>query len=52
MIGQKEDNDLEDCSFLSGECIVSSVLSRGDKNLKSWLDQWYSPQGTSVTAPC
>ena len=34
MIGQKEDKDPEDCFFLSGECVVSSVLSHGDKNLK------------------
>ena len=52
MIGQKEDKDPEDCSFLLGECVVSLVLSHGDKILKRWPDQWYSPRGTSVTAPC
>ena len=43
MIGQKEDKDPEDCFFLSGECVVSSVLSCCNKNVKQQTDQRYSP---------
>ena len=28
--------------YISGECVISSVLSRCSKNLKQWMDQCYS----------
>jgi len=36
---------------LAGECVISSILSHCNKNLKLQMDQCYSPQ-TSVTALC
>ena len=48
--------------YISGECVISSVLSRCSKNLKQWMDQCYSsvlfrkqrkihPQGVGVGQP-
>ena len=37
--------------MLSGEFVISSVLSRCNKNLKRWTDQRYSPQKDQCERP-